>query len=252
MPIECAGLTDVGRKREHNEDSLLLAPRHGLVVVADGMGGHQAGEVASNLAISTIEQFFDTCADDPEVTWPFRMDQTLDETANRLAVAVKLANQRIRDAARTEAREGMGTTCVAAQVGDGMARFAWVGDSRGYCWRDGALLPITTDHSLLNEMIRAGRLQPEDAHRFQHRNVITRALGMADSIDVEVATTPLEPGDVVLICSDGLTGMVDDARLAELLSSDVPLEAACQAMINAANSAGGSDNITVALVRCLR
>jgi protein phosphatase len=249
MAIECAGLTDVGRKREHNEDSLLLSPRHGLVVIADGMGGHEAGEVASNIAITSLERFFDSLDSDPESTWPHRTDPRNDEYANRLAVGLHMANQRIREAAEAEHRRGMGTTCVALLVTGARGHFAWAGDSRGYHWRAGTLRQVTTDHSLLNELLRAGHITPAEVPHFQHRNVITRALGTADRVDVDVASVDLEPGDVLLLCSDGLSGMIDDDAIAAQLGPDVSLDAACQRLIDAANAAGGNDNVTVALVR---
>lgn len=250
MAFECAGLTDVGRKREHNEDALLLAPKHGLFVIADGMGGHEAGEVASNLAITALEQFFDTLFSDPDATWPHRTDPNNDEYANRLAVGVQMAHQRIREASgASRQQKAMGTTCVALHLQGAKAHFAWVGDSRGYRWRKGSLEQITTDHSLLNELLAAGRLGPEQVAGFQHKNVITRALGTNDRLDVDVRSIDFEPGDTLLLCSDGLTGMVEDPAIAQAIADHPSLEATCQHLIDAANSAGGSDNVTVALVR---
>lgn len=251
MGLDFAGLTDVGRKREHNEDSLLLAARHGLVVVADGMGGHEAGEVASNIAVSSIEKFFDALAADPDATWPYPLDTRFDDAGNQLIVAIQLANQRIRDPGHDEGKKGMGTTCVAALVHGSKATFAWVGDSRGYLWRDGVLRPVTTDHSLFNELVRAGRIRQEDLPNFAHKNVITRALGMGDRVEIDVVSVDLVDGDIVLVCCDGLTGMVEDDRIAQTLTREVALDKACQRLIDAANAAGGTDNITVALV-CYR
>jgi protein phosphatase len=244
MPLELAGLTDVGRKRAHNEDALLLAPRHGLLVVADGMGGHESGEVASNLCITTLEKFFDSQAADPDLTWPFRFDAAHDLESNRLMVGFRLANKRIRDAGGR-----MGTTCVAVRVVGPRAWFAWVGDSRGYVYRRGALMPVTSDHSLLNELLTIGRLAPADVPHFQHKNVITRALGMAADVVVDVRPVGLEPDDVVLVCCDGVTGMLDDERLGALLEDERSLDRACQRIVDASNAAGGLDNITVALAR---
>lgn len=250
MPVELAGLTDVGRRREHNEDSLLLAPAHRLMVVADGMGGHEAGEVASNIAIVTIEAFFDAQAADPDATWPWRFDPAKDLETNRLAVALRLANREIRTHAAAGHRGRMGTTCVAVRVVGDRAWFAWVGDSRGYLFRDGRLRAITTDHSLVNDLLRTGRIRPEDVENFAHKNVITRALGMQPAVEVDVETVALQSGDVLLACSDGLTGMVDDERLASMLTeSGLDLDRACQRIVDAANAAGGLDNITVALMR---
>ena len=251
MPLQFAGATDVGRKRDHNEDALLLLPEHNLAVVCDGMGGHEAGEVASGIGVETIKRFFQI-AFDPEATWPFRYDRARDEGSNLLSVAAQWANQRIREAGNgngAAGRRGMGTTFVGCLLGDRKAWFGWVGDSRGYVFRRGELHPTTSDHSLLNEMIRTGRLSDEEIENFQHKNVITRALGMADRTEVDVSTWDLEPGDVCMVCCDGLTGMVRDERIAEILSREPELQKACQQLVDEANGNGGVDNITVALVR---
>lgn len=254
MGFEFAGATDVGRKRDHNEDSLLVAPEHSLAVVCDGMGGHEAGEVASGIGVETVKKFFEL-AGDPDATWPFRYDRQKDEGSNLLSVAGQWANQRIREASdgaaqqQAEGKRGMGTTYVACLVRDRKAWFGWVGDSRGYLWRRGELHPTTSDHSLLNELIKTGRLTDDEIANFQHKNVITRALGMADQTEVDVSTWDLEPGDVCVVCCDGLTGMVTDERIAEILGKESDLKTACQALVDEANANGGVDNITVALVR---
>jgi protein phosphatase len=251
VPYEFAGRTDVGRRREHNEDALLVAPQFNLAVVCDGMGGHEAGEVASGIGVETVRRFFEI-ASDPDATWPFRYDRNRDEPTNLLTVAVQWANQRIREASHgngAAGRRGMGTTYVACLLRDGKAWFAWVGDSRGYVFRRGELHATTSDHSLLNEMIRTGRLSGHEIDNFQHKNVITRALGMADHTEVDVSTWDLQPGDVCLVCCDGLTGMVPDARIAEIIAAEPELQKACQRLVEEANENGGVDNITVALVR---
>jgi protein phosphatase len=250
MPLEFAGATDVGRKRDHNEDALLIAPRFDLAVVCDGMGGHQAGEVASGIAVETVQRFFEL-AQDPNATWPFGYDRQKDEATNLLNVAVQWANQRIREAGEAESgsRRGLGTTFVGVLVRDGRAYFGWVGDSRGYLFRRGDLRGVTSDHSLLNELIKMGRLTEDDVDNFQHKNVITRALGMADLTSIDVTPVELQAGDVCLLCSDGLTGMVSDTRIAELLARDTNLEAIARSLIDEANTNGGVDNVTVALVR---
>src|SRR3989440_7980685 len=200
MPLEFAGATDVGRKRDHNEDALLIAPRFDLAVVCDGMGGHQAGEVASGIAIETVQRFFEL-AQDPNATWPFGYDRDKDEATNLLNVAVQWANQRIREAGEAESgtKRGLGTTFVGVLLRGSRAHFGWVGDSRGYFWRRGELHPTTSDHSLLNELIKTGRLSRHDIENFQHKNVITRALGMADLTAIDVTQVELEPGDVGLL-----------------------------------------------------
>jgi len=252
MGFEFAGATDVGRKRDHNEDSLLVLPEHRVAVVCDGMGGHEAGEVASGIGVETVKKFFEI-ANDPDATWPFRYDRQKDEGSNLLSVAAQWANQRIRESAGAEAmnagKRGMGTTYVACLVREKKAWFGWVGDSSGYLWRRGELHPTTSDHSLLNELIKTGRLSDEEIANFQHKNVITRALGMDDQTEVDVSAWDLEAGDVCLVCCDGLTGMVTDERIAEILSKESDLQKAAQQLIDEANANGGVDNITVALVR---
>jgi protein phosphatase len=250
MPLEFAGATDVGRKRDHNEDALLLAPQYQLAVVCDGMGGHQAGEVASGIGVATVRRFFEI-AQDPEATWPYGYDRRKDEPTNLLNVAAQWANQRIREAGEEDSgsRRGLGTTFVGLLVRESRAHFGWVGDSRGYYFRRGELHPATSDHSLLNELVRTGRLSEDEIENFQHRNVITRALGMADLSSIDVTQVDLLPGDICLLCCDGLTGMVSDARIAEILAAEKDLNAACTELIEEANANGGVDNITVALVR---
>jgi protein phosphatase len=249
MPFEFAGLTDVGRRREQNEDSFLVAPAHNLAVVADGMGGHQSGEVASQIAVTTVEWFFNNLSKDPEATWPYRIDTRFDEYANRLAVSIQFANSRIREAALEDGKRGMGTTIVATLLVDAKAYVAWVGDSRAYLFRAGQLQPLTVDHSLQNELLRTGRIRPEDVAMFQHKNVITRALGMADRVEIDLVDVGLQNGDIVLVCCDGLTGMLEDEQIAEFLKAESNLEAATRNLVDAANQAGGTDNITVVLAR---
>lgn len=251
MAFEFAAATDVGRKRDHNEDALLVLPEHRLAVVCDGMGGHEAGEVASGIAVETVKKFFEI-ASDPEATWPFRYDRKKDEGENLLSVAAQWANQRIREAGEgthATGKRGMGTTFVGCLLREDKAWFGWVGDSRGYVWRRGELHATTSDHSLLNELIKHGRLTDEEIATFQHKNVITRALGMADETQVDVSSWDLQAGDVCLVCCDGLTGMVSDERIAELLSGEKDLQKAAQRLIDEANANGGVDNITVALAR---
>lgn len=251
MVLEFSGRTDVGQRREHNEDSLLLAPQFGLFAVADGMGGHAAGEVASQLTVEALEHFFQQLHVTPDAPWPLPPDPRFDALANRLVVGMQLANQRIREAGREGGREGMGTTCVAALIDGDQARLAWVGDSRAYVLRKGMLLPATTDHSLANELLRTGQMKPEELEFFEHHNVITRALGADEHVEADVTALALEKDDLLLLCSDGLTGMLPDGHLAAALSNAKSLDHACQQLIDDANAAGGYDNITVVLVRWL-
>jgi PPM family protein phosphatase len=224
--------TDTGLQRRANEDSLLA--RSPLFVVADGMGGAQAGEVASRIA---VESFHDGLGD------PSRPEERLE--ANALA-----ANARIHELSQSNAEHaGMGTTLTAVYVGEEEVSIAHVGDSRAYCLRDGELLRLTDDHSLVDELIREGRLTPEEAEEHPQRSIITRALGPEESVEVDTRSFRARAGDVYLLCSDGLTSMVPELRLAEILLAHPPLRDAGEALIAEANRAGGRDNITVILLR---
>lgn len=224
--------TDTGRQRRANEDSLLV--RSPLFVVADGMGGAQAGEVASRVA---VEAFRDGLEDrgDPE---------------GSLVALVSAANSRINELSHTNAEHaGMGTTITAAYVGEREISVAHVGDSRAYCLREGELLRLTDDHSLVDELIRQGRLTPEEAEDHPQRSIITRALGAEATVEVDTRTFRARAGDVYLLCSDGLTSMVGESDIAEVLAGHRSLRDTGEALIAAANEAGGRDNITVVLLR---
>jgi protein phosphatase len=253
MRISFAGTTDVGRKRAHNEDAYLLLPEEHLFCVADGMGGHASGEVAARIAVEEMAEFFRLTGRDEEATWPYRLDPARDLDENRLVTGVRLANQRIGERAAADERlRGMGTTLVAASLPrDGAtALVGHVGDSRAYLVRHGQARQLTEDHSLLNDWLRARRLTPEEAEAFPHKNVIVRALGMKGDVEVDLQRLPLEEGDVLLLCCDGLSGMVPDQRLGEIVRQHLPdLRLASQALVEAANEAGGVDNITCVLVQ---
>jgi serine/threonine protein phosphatase PrpC len=224
--------TDTGRQRRANEDSHLA--RSPLFVVADGMGGAQAGEVASRIA---VESFQPGLPDSPEP-----------ELA--LAELAQAANARIHELSHLHAEQaGMGTTLTAVYVGEQEVAIAHVGDSRAYCLRAGELLRLTDDHSLVDELMRQGRLTPEEAIEHPQRSVITRALGPEGSVEVDTRSFQAKADDVYLLCSDGLTTMISEEQIAELLRAHVPLREAGEALIAAANEAGGRDNITVLLMR---
>ncbi len=247
---ECAALTDVGKVRDHNEDYFIVRPELGLFMVCDGMGGHSAGEVASELAARVTSEFFDRCRRDPEGTWPFKIDKSLGEDGSRLSVALRHSNDRIRDMAAKDPRKGnMGTTAVAAYLNGDKTFVSWAGDSRGYQFRSGKIWPITSDHSLLGDFIRQKHPTAEEIEAFPYKNVISRALGPAADVKVDTVLVEMQPGDVILLCCDGLHGMVKDAQMAEILAKNSALPAACKELIDAANAAGGADNITVILVR---
>ncbi len=224
--------TDTGLQRRANEDSLLV--RSPLFVVADGMGGAQAGEVASRVAVDTFNGGLHDSSD-PE---------------GSLATQVREANSRINRLSHQRAEHaGMGTTITAVYVGEQEVAVAHVGDSRAYCLRDGELLRLTDDHSLVDELIRQGRLTPEEAEEHPQRSVITRALGPESTVEVDVRSIRGRPGDVYLLCSDGLTTMIGEAALLDVLVSHERLRDAGEELIAAANAAGGKDNITVVLFR---
>jgi PPM family protein phosphatase len=224
--------SDTGRQRRANEDSLLA--RSPLFVVADGMGGAQAGEVASRIA---VEYFARGLGDDAQ-------------PEQALAGLAREANSRIHELSHTNAEQaGMGTTLTAVYVGAREVAIAHVGDSRAYCLRDGRLLRLTDDHSLVDELMRQGRLTPEEALEHPQRSVITRALGPEGEVEVDTRSLRGQSGDVYLICSDGLTTMISEQQIAELLLANPTLTDAGQALIAAANEAGGRDNITVLLLR---
>src|ERR1019366_703080 len=224
--------TDTGRQRRDNEDNAFA--RAPVFVVADGMGGAQAGEVASRLAIEAFEREL------PESGTP----------EERLAECVRAANRTIYEMSRSEnERAGMGTTLTAAYLDDGDLAIAHVGDSRAYLFRDQALTRLTQDHSLVEELVRKGKLTEEQAAEHPQRSIITRALGPEPDVEVDTWTYPVWAGDVLLLCSDGLTSMISEEQIMQILASAPSLERAAQRLIAAANDAGGRDNITVILFR---
>lgn len=230
---DSAGTTDAGRKRRRNEDSFVREPP--LFAVADGMGGAQAGEVASRLAAAAFREFHEADELDPE---------------ERVATIIQEANRRIYERARSDAQaSGMGTTITAALVSGGSVAIGHVGDSRAYRLRGGKLEQLTEDHSLVADLVRSGRLTPEEADTHPQRSVITRALGTDLEVDVDTFTVEAEAGDLFLLCSDGLTTMVDDEEIAQMVANADSLEHATKALVKAANRAGGEDNVTVVLFR---
>jgi protein phosphatase len=250
LSLSNAGETNVGMKRTHNEDNLLQLPEENLFVVADGMGGHSSGEIASQIAVEAIQNFFKATRQDEEITWPYKMDKNRPYDENRFMMAVKLANLRIHEAAQREARyRGMGTTVAGFNFVDGHVLIAHVGDSRVYLIRNNQISQITEDHSLLNDYIKAKKLTPEEIEAFPHKNVIVRALGMKDTVLVDLSRHVAQPGDIYLGCSDGLSGMVSDEELLDIVLKAPDLTEASKRMIDAANKAGGVDNITVVIAR---
>ena len=283
MPVVSAAVTDRGLRRAANEDSFVLRPGLGLFVVCDGMGGHAAGEVASRVAADTIEDFVQyTDGAGASFTWPFAFNPDWGTDGNRLVSAFLLANRAIAQRVVDEpALRGMATTAVCLLLGTGdsalgagqprlnagtpvsglapgaqppapgvPALFAHVGDSRAYLWRGGTLDQITRDHSWVEEQISLGVLSENEARHHPWRNLVTRALAGAEEPRVERTPLNLEPGDRVLLCSDGLTTPLTNDAIAEILAR-APMgrpDELCQALVDAANAAGGPDNITVIVV----
>jgi protein phosphatase len=244
--LEFAGETNVGMKRTHNEDSFAIFADKNLVVVADGMGGHASGEVASKMAVDAMKEFFDATSKDPDATWPYKMDKHRGYEENRLVTAIKLANLRIYECAQREPRyRGMGTTIVAIVGTREGIYIAHVGDSRVYRIRDHQIEQLTEDHSLLNDYQKMRKLTAEEIANFPHKNVIVRALGMRDTVKVDTRLEAPRVGDVFVLCSDGLCGPVSDEDILQIVEENHgDYKTACSKLISRANENGGPDNIT--------
>jgi len=253
-------LTDPGLLRESNEDNFFISDTEALCLVADGMGGHRSGEVASGLAVRTVSDYYAesllTEEDEAAIRsrllgWPFKRRKPEHSEERRLVQSVLLANKNIFEhSVENDECRGMGTTVVGAFFLESGAYLVHVGDSRCYRYRDGALTQLTLDHSLANEYIQMGILRPEEIEHFPYRNVITRACGLNDTVEPEIHFETLADGDIYLFCSDGLTDPVTDAELEALLAErNGDLDDCCRALVDAANAGGGPDNITVVLAQ---
>ncbi len=250
--VRFAGKTDVGRVRSHNEDNLLIPDEVPIAVVSDGMGGHACGEVASEITVDTIGNYYKQTAQEGGRSWPFRLPQAEIER-NRMITAIKLANSQIFDTAAAEAeKKGMGCTVEALYFSQGRFYIGHVGDSRVYRIRGGAIQLLTEDHSLLNDWRRMKEMSGEEIRNFPHRNVVVRALGLSESVAVDVIVEEYKIGDIYLMCSDGLNDMLEDEEILALVEAKKKrLDGACAALVDAANEAGGKDNITVLLAHVL-
>jgi len=239
MKLSAAARSDVGMRRTANEDAYALAPALGLYLVADGMGGHVAGQLASRLAAEHTVEALQLVAD---------RSATLTE---KLRYCVAAANHHVFATAQGKPEvAGMGTTLVAVLAGGGRLALAHVGDSRAYLVRGGRIRQLTDDHSLVAELVRRREISPDAAHGHPHRHVLTRAVGVRRSVDPDLAELTPAPGDVIVLCSDGLTTHVQDPEIAALVAAESDLEEACGRLVALANARGGEDNVTVALVRC--
>jgi protein phosphatase len=251
MRAIAAGASDVGLQREHNEDSYIVLKEYDLFVVADGMGGHRAGDVASKLATETISEFFKSTAND-DVTWPFHFDTNLSEEENRLLTGIRVANRQIFErSTRSREYHGMGTTVVGAMFSSRKGRMyiGHVGDSRCYRIRDGRIQLLTRDHSLINDYLLAMPDLTEEQRSELPKNVITRALGMQDQVVVDLQHDEPRPGDVYVLCSDGLSGMVEDEEIERIVVQNPDIREACTKLIARANEHGGEDNVTAVLIK---
>ncbi len=244
LSIELSAAVDPGRARSNNEDSVALDNEVALAVLADGMGGYNAGEVASNMATSFIRTELGRWLREAHA------HASDAEVRRAMDICVDNANRAIFNAANSNPQyAGMGTTLVVAIFRDGRLLVGHVGDSRAYRLRGGRLQQITRDHSLLQEQIDAGLITPEQAAFSANKNLVTRAVGVEDTVLLETHHHDVQPGDMYLMCSDGLSDMLDDASIGQLLLAHDSLESGCRALIDAANDAGGKDNISVVLVR---
>jgi protein phosphatase len=251
------GLSDVGRKRSSNEDSFTIDAGHRLFVVADGMGGHAAGEVASRLAVESIERHISGSDPRKEPTLPASLrspspeEAALPIPARRVLTSIRLANHEIvRSVRRNRSMRGMGTTVVTILIEGSRAYIGSVGDSRVYLVRGSAIQQLTSDHTFVNEQVQAGAISEAEARKHPARNILTRAVGSQEEVEADLVQQDLKEGDVLLLCSDGLSSMAEDEEILQaLLSEKGDLQASCKQLIDLANSHGGDDNVTVVLVR---
>ena len=250
LQVEVAGKTDVGCVRANNEDNFGYDSRYGIYVVCDGIGGQASGEVASKMGVDTVLRYFRDAAESggyPQVGDPL---EGISERGQALASAIRLANRTIHETGQHQVgRAGMGSTMVAALVHDDALSIANVGDSRIYLIRQGSIQQLTQDHSLVMEQVRRGYITLEQAAKSEMQNIILRALGSEDTVEVDVEDLVLLPDDILLMSSDGLTKYLKDDELLKIVSSSASLERACDGLIAAAKERGGDDNITCLLMK---
>jgi protein phosphatase len=250
MDFQFGAKTDVCLKREHNEDSLCADPKLGLFIVCDGMGGRNAGEIASGLAVEIIQRHMGEAREANALPFIGAMNPKLSPQTNRLASAVRLANQVVNGASQSKpGQSGMGTTVVCALLDGPMLSVAHAGDSRMYLVRGENIHALTSDHSLVAEQVRQGILTEEQAEKSAQKNIVTRALGVEESLQVDLDEIEMEKGDVVLLCSDGLTKGVKPWEIMKVLRDEKEPQAACDRLIKMANAAGGDDNTTVIVIK---
>lgn len=250
MQLDAGSKSDIGRVRKNNEDTCRVLSELGLFIVSDGMGGESHGELASAIAGDTIAERCLASAEDPPTPYGEVLRPDLSEKTNRLAAAVRVANRRIYEAARNDPLlRGMGATVVAAWLEDTRMSLVHVGDSRAYLLRGDALKRLTSDHTLVAEQVRRGLIRPEESHLSKMQNVLIRALGVEEQVEVDATEFPLSKGDVVLLCSDGLTRMVEDSEIARVLAEFSDAQTTADQLVLLANAHGGEDNVSVIIVR---
>ena len=249
MKIEYFGLTDVGRKREKNEDSLFVDGELGLFMVADGMGGHLGGEFASRIAVKTVSETIQQILKDPEATLSLNLGFDRSDYGEMLKYAIRVASHRIfEEASKNPNLRGMGTTSVAVLIQNGKGYIAHVGDSRAYLVREKSIQQLTHDHSLVAEQLRAGFITEDEVKNHKFRNIITRSVGFQSDVEVDLLVRDIDAGDHFVLCSDGLTNMVENEDICELTYKQDPKNT-CQQLIELANKNGGDDNISVVVVK---
>lgn len=251
LQVKACGLSDVGMIRIHNEDCFEIDARRQLFVVADGMGGHSHGEIASRIAVDSIREFVDR-AFSQDQTWPFAYESNYQRHSNALKSAIRLAHDSVLGAIQTDASlHGMGTTVASFLLSRDTAAVAHVGDSRVYRLRAGTLECLTEDHTWVNEQVMAGFLSEDQARSHPLKNVVTRALGGDAEIDVDLQEIDVEPGDLYLLCSDGLTTMLDDSEIQKMVTERRSLDRVCRLLVQEANARGGLDNVTVLMIKVM-
>ena len=250
MAYRAVGVSDVGSVRKVNEDAFLCLDHLCFFAVADGMGGHNAGEVASQLAIDAVGRFIERSADGAECSWPYGLEPTLSYEANRVRTAIHLGNRRVfRAAEERDEYTGMGTTIVCALISGSKLVVGHVGDSRLYVWSRGELQQITRDDSWAMTILdREDAKSPDAVARHPMRHVLTNVLGARDHTDIHVVERALEGPELILLCSDGLHGALEDRRVAEIMAIDSDLAGRAQALVDAAIAAGSRDNVTAVLI----
>jgi PPM family protein phosphatase len=250
MTLAYAVLTDVGLVRKHNEDRYIADVELGLFAVVDGMGGHAAGDVAAQAIADAVHAFVRATRSDPEKTWPFAFDPLLSQAANRLQVAIRTANRQLAELVKTQEHlGGAGATICGILIESGSVAISNVGDCRVYLVRGGEVSQVTKDHSFVAEQVESGMIALEDARRHPLRHLVTRAVSGHASIEVDTWDVTTQPGDRLLLCSDGVHGLIPEDELAGIISSgDRPLETMCAQLIDAAKAHGGTDNCTAVVV----